>query len=111
MRRNRYVVLIFCTREFKSTIFNIYIPIFFMYILSFLAYFIPPCAIVDRASVLLTIMLTTVALKSYMSDKLPAVPSMTAAENFLFLITSTFMIQSLFVAGSASFCVKFGALG
>lgn len=71
-RIDQYTLLVFVSRQYKSTMYNIYIPLTFMFVLSFLAFFIPPCAVVDRASVSLTLLLTTVALKTYMSDKLPS---------------------------------------
>ena len=110
-RHDQYAVLIFVSRQYKSTIYNIYLPLAFMYILSFLAFFIPPCAVVDRASVSLTLLLTTVALKTYMSEKLPSVPYCSAAENFLLYITVTLLLQSILMAVSASSCFRYGAPG
>lgn len=110
-RIDQYTLLIFVSRQYKSTMYNIYIPLSFMFVLSFLAFFIPPCAVVDRASVSLTLLLTTVALKTYMSDKLPSVPYLSAAENFLFYITVSLLFQSIMMAIAASSCFRFGAEG
>lgn len=108
---NRYVFMIFASRRAESTVFNIYLPLCLMFILSFIAYFVPPCAIYDRASVTLTLFLSVIALKTYMSDRLPKVPYTTAVETFLLLVSFTLLCQSCLMMAAAAYCIRYGARG
>ena len=108
---NRYVVMIFVYRQYQSTRDNVIIPLGLMYVLSFMAFFVPPCQIFDRASVTLTLFLSVIALKTYMSERLPKVPYSTAVENFLMIILRIFVVQSILMMTTASYCIRFGALG
>lgn len=108
---NRYVFLIFASRRCESTVFNIYLPLCLMFVLSFIAYFVPPCAIYDRASVTLTLFLSVIALKTYMSDRLPKVPYTTAVETFLLLVSFTLLCQSCLMMAAAAYCIRYGARG
>lgn len=109
--RHKYAVLIFVYRQLQSTLYNLYLPLLAMFVLSFLALCIPPCALADRASVTLTLFLSVIALKTYMADQLPKVPYATAVEDFMSIVNLTLMIQSLFFVAAASFCIKFGIAG
>lgn len=109
--QNKYVVLLFVSRRAESTVYNVYLPLFLMYVLSFLAFLVPPCAVHDRASVTLTLFLSVIALKSYMTDRLPKVPYSTAVEYFLILISFILVIQSCAMMAAASYCVRYGSSG
>ena len=110
-RLNEYTVLLFVSRQYTSTMWNAVVPTFMIEVLSLMVYWVPPCDLADRASVTLTLFLTAVSFKSYMSDRLPAVPYLTAVEVYLFNAMAVLLIQGILLIGVAKFCNKGGFAG
>ncbi|KAJ1461052.1 hypothetical protein M885DRAFT_508599 [Pelagophyceae sp. CCMP2097] len=110
-RRNEYVVLLFVSRNFRSTLWNLIVPTLFIEFLSFLTYWVNPCQLADRAAVTVTLFLTAVSFKTYTADKLPAVPYLTSVENYLMVCFLILALQALLLILAAKFCNPDGIEG
>ena len=100
-RLSEYAVLLFVSRQYKSTMWNAILPTFMIEVLSLMTYWVEPCELADRGSVTLTLFLTAVSFKSYMSDRLPAVPYLTAVEVYLFQVMAVLLVQGVLLIFAA----------
>ena len=92
-------------QAYHSTFFNAIMPVSFINFLSIMVYWVPPCEVADRGSVTLTLFLTAVSFKSYMSDRLPAVPYLTSVEYFLVECMGLLLFQGILVIMAGWYCV------
>lgn len=82
------------TRRAGFWVMNVVFPIFLITLTNAASYTVPPTDVADRCSISLTLMLTTVAYKYIIADKLPAISYLTLIDKYVLLCLS---IQVLFI--------------
>ncbi|KAJ1451381.1 hypothetical protein M885DRAFT_499622 [Pelagophyceae sp. CCMP2097] len=110
-RLPEYVVLLYVSRNFRSTLWNLIVPTLVIEFLSFLTYWVNPCQLADRAAVTVTLFLTAVSFKTYTASMLPAVPYLTSVEKYLMVCFLILALQALLLILAAKFCNPDGIKG
>jgi len=82
------------TRRAGFWVMNVVFPIFLITLTNAASYTVPPTDVADRCSISLTLMLTTVAYKYIIADKLPAISYLTLIDKYVLLCLC---IQVLFI--------------
>ena len=82
------------TRRAGFWVMNVVFPIFLITLTNAASYTVPPTEVADRCSISLTLMLTTVAYKYIIADKLPAISYLTLIDKYVLLCLC---IQVMFV--------------
>jgi hypothetical protein len=78
---------------------NVVLPLFFMVCCSLVSFVLPPEDVPNRLSVSLTMMLTMIAFKFIVTDKLPPVSYLTLIDSYI-LLCFMCMVLLIFVQGS-----------
>ena len=81
--RDKYTFGIVVRRDSKNTFLNVFLYLVMIQSLSVLLWGLPPSSLDDRAEIILTILLTIVAFKYVIQDKLPDVPYTTMMDWYL----------------------------
>jgi len=80
---DRYTIGIIVKRDYLNALWNIVFCSFVIQVLCFLAWGFPPTDLGERNKVVLTLMLTIVAFKYMVQDRLPAVPYTTLMDKYI----------------------------
>eukprot|EP01079_Euglenida_sp_SAG-EU17-18_P003612 gene3612-674_t len=72
---------------------NIFLPLFILNLLSFSYLFVPPADLADRLSILLTLLLTTIAFKLVIAFVLPQIPYLTFLDIYFIAGLSMSLLQ------------------
>lgn len=88
-------------RRLGYWIFNIVLPLFFITTVSLISFAVPPEDVADRAGITLTVMLTLVAFKYSVADKLPQISYLTIIDAYVLLcfVLSVALMGEHFLAG------------
>ena len=78
-----YKLQIIIRRDASSIMWNQALSLFIIDVLSLVAYGIDPLDLADRSSIVFTMLLTGMAFKFVLSDKLPSVPYLTTFDRFV----------------------------
>ena len=93
----------FCViRKISYWNFNFVFPVFCFVLVSILSFSIPVDDIADRLSVVVAMMLTTVAYKYTLADKLPEISYLTAVDYYVMSCQFLMMCQCLWIAAAGN---------
>eukprot|EP01043_Picozoa_sp_COSAG02_P013301 COSAG02_NODE_529_length_20702_cov_43.720555_19_plen_418_part_00 len=98
-------IQVFCERIATPWIWSVVIPAFMLVVAGGSIVLIPAEEIGDRVATLLSLMLTMVALKFSVADKLPVVPYLTKLDIELFLGLAVLFVGVLAASASCVLCV------